>query len=467
MICDLSISDYHYDKIKAHLFPGDGKEAVALALCGKYICQDKIRLLVNDIFLVPYAECTQRSAGKVVWNFSCIQSLLLRASKEELSILYIHSHPTGYNNFSSKDDANDLILYDTFYGFSEKGPHASAIMLPDGRIFGRVWVWGEEYKFLPIRCVKFVGDDVRFWFSDESEKKENSGFSLRTIQTFGQGTFDLLQKLKIAVIGTSGTGAPVIEQLYRIGVGTLVIIDPDRVEEKNLNRIIHATKRDAEKKRFKTTVLKQAIKKAGLGTKVIDFHKNLYDDPKVLQSIADCDFIFGCVDSIDGRHLLNQLASFYLIPYIDMGVRLESDGKGGIESIFFMVQYLKPFGSSFATRNLYSREELRAASLLRSAPEEYRRMRQIGYIADLPLDNPAVISFDMQTATFAVNDFLARIHSFRYDPNGEYAIMRFNVTGCYMLYEKEEDYEQDKYLAQYTGRGDMKPMLNMPELQSH
>ena len=464
MFYDLSISDGHYAKIQAHLFPGDGKEAVAIAICGKYQYKDKTRLLVKEIFLVPYAECEQRKESVVKWNVQCVTPFLAEASKSGYSILYIHSHPAGFNSFSSTDDENDKCLYDTFFGYEENGPHASAVMLPNGRIFGRVWIWGEDRKFYPFRCVKLVGDDVRFWYADEDVNREEYGFSERTIQTFGQGTFDLLRRLKIAVIGASGTGAPLIEQLYRIGVGELVIVDPDRVEEKNLNRIVNATMRDAEKKRYKTTVLKHAIKKAGLKTEVIDFHKNLFDDVGVIRTLADCDFIFGCVDSIDGRHLLNQLASFYLIPYIDMGVRLESDGKGGIDSIFFMVQYLKPFGSSFLTRRLYSREELRAASLYRNAPEEYQRMKQIGYIADLPINNPAVISFDMQAATFAINDFLARIHSYRYDPNGEYAIMRFNVTGCYMLFEKDDEYEQDKYLANFAGRGDMSPMLNMPEL---
>lgn len=463
MIYDLSISDFHYNQIKAHLFPGDGKEAVAVAVCGKYQHKDKTRLLVKDIFLVPYSECPVRSAGCVKWDVQCILPLLAKAGVEALSVLYIHSHPTGYSEFSSIDDDNDLQLFDTFYGFAEEGPHASAIMLPDGRIFGRVWVWGTDNKFNPIRCVKLVGDDVRFWFNDDEKRLENSDFSHRTIQTFGQGTVDLLHRLKVGVVGASGTGAPLIEQLYRNGVGTIVLVDPDRVEVKNLNRIVNATRRDAEKKRYKTTVLKQAIVKAGLGTEVIDIHKNLYDGISVIRALADCDFIFGCLDSIDGRHLLNHLGSFYLIPYIDMGVRLESDGKGGIDSVFFMVQYLKPFGSSFLTRGLYNNEELRAAGMLRSAPEEYKRMKRMGYIADIPLDNPAVISFDMQAATFAMNDFLARIHPYRYDPNGQYAIMRFNVTGCYMLFEEDGQYEQDKYLARFAGRGDMNPMLNMPE----
>ena len=48
--------------------------------------------------------------------------------------------------------------------------------------------------------------------------------------------------MSIAVVGCSGTGSPVIEQLARLGVGRLVLVDPDRVEEKNLNRIVNATR---------------------------------------------------------------------------------------------------------------------------------------------------------------------------------------------------------------------------------
>ena len=121
MTYDLSISDFHYGQIKAHLFPGDEKEAVAVAVCGKYQYKDKTRLLVKEIFLVPYSECSHRSMGSVEWNVQCVQPLLNKASREELSILYIHSHPSGYSAFSSIDNDNDELLFETFYGYSESG----------------------------------------------------------------------------------------------------------------------------------------------------------------------------------------------------------------------------------------------------------------------------------------------------------------------------------------------------------
>ena len=51
-----------------------------------------------------------------------------------------------------------------------------------------------------------------------------------------------LQNLSVAVVGCSGTGSPVIEQLARLGVGRLLLVDPDVVKVKNLNRILNTTR---------------------------------------------------------------------------------------------------------------------------------------------------------------------------------------------------------------------------------
>jgi len=55
---------------------------------------------------------------------------------------------------------------------------------------------------------------------------------------------------------------------------------------------------------------------------------------EVLRALSTCDVLFGCMDSVDGRHVLNKLASAYVIPLIDLGVTLDADGAGGIDSIW-------------------------------------------------------------------------------------------------------------------------------------
>jgi len=51
----------------------------------------------------------------------------------------------------------------------------------------------------------------------------------------------ILFRSTVAVAGCGGIGGYVVEELARLGVGTLIIIDPDVFEEHNLNRQVHAT----------------------------------------------------------------------------------------------------------------------------------------------------------------------------------------------------------------------------------
>ena len=63
----------------------------------------------------------------------------------------------------------------------------------------------------------------------------------RTELLFGADGMAKLQKARVAVFGIGGVGGHVVEALARSGVGTLDLIDNDRVSVTNLNRQIIAT----------------------------------------------------------------------------------------------------------------------------------------------------------------------------------------------------------------------------------
>lgn len=455
----LSISGKHYNQLKEHLFPGDGNEAVAVALCGRKKVNGETKLFVHELIPIPYSECYERRPDVVKWSTQLIIPQLQKAAKKGWAILKIHCHPTGYSSFSDVDDRSDLDLFESVFGWMENDePQASAIMLQDGRIFGRVFK--PDLSNQSIDKITVVGDDLKFWHKGENQLLKE--FEKRTAQAFGEGTTGKLRNLKIGVVGCSGTGSPVIEQLTRLGVGHLVLVDPDRVEEKNLNRIVNSTMEDARSGAYKVDVLKRAIDRIGLETEVTTFTSNLYDDRAIIDELATCDILFGCVDSVDGRHLLNNIATFYLIAYFDLGIKLISDRKGGIDQILGSIHYLQPGGSSLRTRGVYNEEELRAASLFRIDEDEYLEQKRSGYIVDVDVESPAVISINSQIASMAVNEFLARLHPFRYDSNENFSITRVSFTDSYI--QNEMDREEDAYLKKYVGRGDMTPMLNLSEL---
>ena len=458
MKTSLSMTAAHHTAIKAHVLPQDGKEAVAVAICGRRAGTNSHHFFVHKVVPVPYEACSVRERDRVSWSTDLLIPLLEEASKRGMAILKIHGHPQHYPWHSEVDDQSDRELFPSIYGWMDDDyPHISVIMLPDGRVVGRIVQ--PNGKFEPLDMVKIVGDDLNFYYANETLGAIPE-FAKRTAQTFGEETYAKLKRLKIGVVGCSGTGSWVVEQLGRYGVGALVLVDPDRVEEKNLNRI-PATMKDAQTGVLKVEMARRNIEAMGLGTQVETFPVSLFNFEAV-QAIAECDVVFGCVDSIDGRWLLNRLATFYLLPYFDVGVKLEADGKGGIEQSCGGIQYLQP-GQSLWSRGMFSLEQVRASGLKRTNPEEYERQRQSKYIVGLPPDErPAVISVNMNVAAFGVLEFLARLHPYREEANSEYA--SFMVSFSQVQLYTDSVTALCPTLIKHVGRGDVIPLLENPEL---
>lgn len=458
----LSISGDQHDHLKSFLFPGDGNEAVALLLCGRRPGDRRHRLTVREIHGIPYDNCSVRTPTRVTWPPDYITPMLDRAAVEGLSVFKVHSHPTGYAAFSKTDLAGDARLLPMIRGWVELNiEHGSIVMLPDGQMFGQAL--NVDGDFQNIDCISVAGDDLHFWYSNIGNA-DSPSFVASHSQIFDEGTIDRLQRLSVAVIGASGTGSPVIEQLVRLGVGEIVIVDDDIVEDRNINRILNSTMADAEEQRAKVNVLGDAIERIGLGTKIVRINKSLWDED-VIKVVAQSDVLFGCMDTIDGRHLLNRLATYYTLPYFDVGVRLDTfrtgERKGHVREICGTVNYIRPGRSSLLSRGLFSMAQVSAAGLRRNDRSAHDRQVEDGYIAGVEAHRPAVISVNMFAAALTVNEFLARLHPYREEPNKESAAVTFSLASIELLPEPEDGICE--VLSGKVGLGDVVPLLGLME----
>lgn len=452
----LSLKDYL--ALQEHLFPGDGKEAVAIALCGRRRSETRHCLTVQALISIPYADCKSRTPAEVVWSTEKLIPLLHQAAAHDLAILKMHSHPTGFEDFSATDNASDDDLFNSVFGWTDSEfPHASAVLLPNGRMFGRAIM--RDGSFQPLESIMVPGHDLLLWNSRDYGVAPS--YTQRHTQLFGTATVNRLRGLSVAVVGCSGTGSPLIEQLARLGVGRIVLVDPDLVEEKNLNRILNAARLDAYLKRPKVEVAARSIARMGFGTDVEIVASDLAT-PTAIRAVAECDVLFGCMDGAEGRHLLNRLAAFYLIPYFDVGVKLVADGKGGVDEACGAVHYVRPDGDTLMDRGVYTADDLKSAGLRRTDPKAYREQVKAGYIHGVAEDRPAVISINMQMASAAINEFLARLHPYRYDSNDESAVLRMSFIQGVQYREKEGT--ASGMFAKQLGKGDVRPLLSMPEL---
>jgi hypothetical protein len=458
MDISLRLTQTDHDALHSHLLPGDGLEAVAVALCGRRRSRTRHALTVHKVVTIPYDECKVRTPDRVTWSTQRLIPLLDEAACRDHAILKIHSHPGGYSQFSTVDDESDADLFGSVFGWTDSQfPHASAIMLPGGRMFGRAAM--REGSFQPLDSILIPGDNLQFWIPSDAGRV--AVFTERHAQLFGAGTTNRLRHMAAAVIGCSGTGSPLIEQLARLGFGRLVLVDSDVVEERNLNRIVNSWREQAYLRRPKVEAMARAIAAMGFDTEVEIVHGDLATAAAV-KAVASCNVAFGCMDGVEGRHLLNRLAAYYVLPYFDVGVRLDADGKGGITEACGAVHYLRPDGSTLQDRNVYTPAQLKAAGLRRTDPNAYRAQLRAGYIHGVEEDRPAVISINMQMASIAVNEFLARLHPYRYDDNADSATVR--VSFIHPAEYREPELPASGMFSPHIGKGDVDPLLSMPEL---
>src|SRR3546814_13121299 len=109
-------------------------------------------------------------------------------------------------------------------------------------------------------------------------------------------------------------------------------------------------------------MMKNHIDRIGLGTKV-EIVEGFADSPEAIARLATCDVLFGCMDSIEGRDTLNRIATFYTLPYFDLGVRIDAAGSGGVNAVSGVVNYIQPCGSSLTSRGVSSAADTHAAAI--------------------------------------------------------------------------------------------------------
>ena len=123
---------------------------------------------------------------------------------------------------------------------------------------------------------------------------------LKDIGTIGQKK---ILASKVLIIGVGGLGSPVAEFLSRAGVGTIGIVDNDKVSLSNLHRQSLYTSLSIGK--LKVKIAKEEIKKINNNIKVKTYRFRL-DSKNLKKIISDYDYIVDGTDNFKTKFLLND-----------------------------------------------------------------------------------------------------------------------------------------------------------------
>lgn len=121
----------------------------------------------------------------------------------------------------------------------------------------------------------------------------------RTELLIGSDGMEKLQKARVAVFGVGGVGGYVVEALARSGVGTLDIIDADKVCLSNLNRQIIATIPTIG--RYKVDAAKERINDINPRA-VVNAHRCFYLPETAEQfDFTQYDYVVDAIDTVTGK----------------------------------------------------------------------------------------------------------------------------------------------------------------------
>ena len=122
---------------------------------------------------------------------------------------------------------------------------------------------------------------------------------------------------RVLVIGAGGLGAPLLQYLAAAGIGTLGVIDHDRVDLSNLQRqVIHTT---AGVGTPKVDSAEEAVKALNPDVNVVKYQTRL-DASNIMEIIDGYDVIVDGVDNFPTRYLLNDATVRMGIPVVSAAI---------------------------------------------------------------------------------------------------------------------------------------------------
>lgn len=381
-------------------------ECAAVILARRVETGHDVRLLARSLHFVPDEAYIEQSTHHLLIGSEGYVAALGAAEADHAVPIWFHTHPGDESApLPGRHDRKvDRDIADLFQLRSGSGFYGTLIASPRGEDFvfsGELMP--EDGAASPIDRVWVVGERWKLMHSFMTHVAALHGAFDRNVRAFGPEIQTVLGDLRVAVVGAGGTGSAVAEQLVRLGVRRMLLIDLDTLSVSNLTRVYGST--PAQVGQPKVEVLCNHLRAIAPDLNCATV-KGMITTRSVALQLRGCDLVFGCTDDNAGRLVLSRLSTYFLTPVIDVGVLLSSDASGGLSSIDGRITTLTPGAGCLVCRN---RVDMRRASSEMKTPDERKRLANEGYAPALGQVEPAVVAFTTAVAAAAVNEFLDRL----------------------------------------------------------
>ncbi len=331
-----------------------------------------------------------------------------------LGYVAIHNHGGSDRvAFSATDLASHERGYPTLLTLNDGAP-VGALVFARKAAAGDIWF--ADGRRLPTRSVRVIGSPLQHLTPEPPTVQFSDPRFHRQLLMFSELGQARLQNCRVAIVGLGGVGSILVELLARLGVGTLLLVDPDRLTVSNLSRVIGATRWDARwpfcasraPRWLQTIAMRLSAQKTGIAARVarranpsvevVQFAANIASRG-VSQACRDCDFMFLAADSMQARLTVNALVQQYLIPGLQVGSKIVTGDDGHrLEDAYSVVRWLLPGPGCLWCNGLVSPQRL----AWEAKTEREQRDQEYG----VAVPNPSVVTLNALGAAHAASRFM-------------------------------------------------------------
>jgi hypothetical protein len=351
------------------------------------VCSKRL-ILVKDLVIPPEGLLESGTGHGARWPAAYNIALINEAAERNLGVMIFHYHGGNRSVQMSTDDTQSARqLIPAFQLVVRDRPHGS-IVLGNNSVAGLIATPGSIVLDDRIR-VRIFGRTITSHPRPEASESDRLLHRRRPLVE-NKISRSILQNAVVAVVGLSGGGSQVATQLAGLGVGEIIGIDSQRLEPENLKASDEFTRMDIAFRRTKTATVRSKVRAISSKTRFTPI-KALVPEPQALTALKRADIIVGSVNNLHARVDIQEIASRYCVPYIDIGLGIfpldPEDEFSEIAAIGGNVLTCIPGGPCLWCAGILSKQKLEDEnrlgnrSYLRAALKEKRDKGPTPYVA--------------------------------------------------------------------------------------
>lgn len=433
-----------------HLLRADRQEDACFALWKPSRGATRFSALPSRLILPLEGETIVY--GNVEITPEYLERALTLARKEGCGLALMHSHPFGHGwqGMSQDDIDTEKKMAGAVFGATGL-PLLGMTMAGDENVSGRFWIRSAPRTYERNDCstVRVVGNGLRVSFNEALMPATSASEMLRrTVAAWGERAHADLSRMRVGIIGNGSVGGMVGEAAARTGIEHVTLIDFDKIETHNLDRLVYATRGDVGG--YKSAVLAERLRDVTTSTnfRVHDLSVPVYREDG-FRAALDCDVLFCCVDRPRARFILNLIAFTHLIPVVDGGIAVRSNRHSEITAADWKALTAMPGNQCLRCARQYDPGAVQL--------EIDGTLDDLRYIENLRRDHPLrmsenVFGFTMGCATLQFLQFLTMV--LRPLGLGTTDTQIYHFIGGYMEEQAKEHCHDDCEFPASSGDGD-------------